>query len=181
MKRLTWIALSTAIALAGAGCILTSGRSSSTSISRTFASSPTNIIGETVDLNEEEDDTDHKDDIQNVANLAVLGVIKNETGSSPIDIEVWITPDSTAYADADDLTADPAAKRLWGPFALAAGATTQIDWDDSAALFKDDGKAVLLGKVKGDGTFTVYAIGTQGTYAFSVDNGVLVLTIDVGI
>jgi hypothetical protein len=182
MKRFAWISVAAALGLVAGGCILTSGQVELYfDLPDIAASSPDNLIGETVDLNEEEDYTDHKEDLQGVTNLAVLGVITNNVDSTPIDVEVWITPDLTNYTNDEDLKADEGARRLWGPFALGAGETVQIDWDASAALFKEEGKSVLLQEVKGDGTFTVYAIGTQGDYNFSVDQGVLVLTIDIGI
>jgi hypothetical protein len=180
--RMTWASLAAALALAGAGCILTSGQIElHFDLPDLSGSSSSNIVGQAVDLNEEDDYNDYKEDLQGVTNLAVLGEITNNPGSDAVDVEVWITPHDTTYANAAALKGDPKAKLLWGPFALASGATEQIDWDESAALFKDAGKSILLQEVKGDGTFTIYAVGAQGTYDFDVDNGVLVLSIDVGI
>jgi hypothetical protein len=79
------------------------------------------------------------------------------------------------------MKADPTAVKLWGPFSVAGSATKVIDWNASSQLFSVAGKAALLSEAKGDGNFTLYAVGSAGTYDFSVANGALVLVIDVGI
>ncbi len=43
------------------------------------------------------------------------------------------------------------------------------------------GKAALLEEAKGDGNFTLYAVGAAGTYSFTVANGELLLVIDAGL
>jgi hypothetical protein len=64
---------------------------------------------------------------------------------------------------------------------VAGSATKTIDWNASAQLFTVAGKAALLNEAKGDGNFTLYAVGAAGAYDFTVANGALVLVIDVGI
>ena len=174
-------AVAALLALAAGGCILTSGQIQlHFELPNLTATSANNIIGEAVDLNEEEDYADNKEDLQDISDLAVLGKITNHGGNA-IHVEVWMTRDLTSYTTETALKADSEALPLWGPFALAGAETKQIDWDDSAALFSEAGKAVLLEEAKGDGTFTIYAIGVEGTYSFSVEHGALVLEIDIGI
>ena len=110
----------------------------------------------------------------------MLGKITNN-GASDIHVEVWMTPTLTPYTTVSALKGDATAKQVWGPFTLAAGQTKVIDWDDSAKLFNSVGKAALLSEAKGDGQFTLYAIAKEGIYSFSVQDGVLVLVLDVGI
>ncbi len=64
---------------------------------------------------------------------------------------------------------------------LAGGATRHIGWDESAGLFT--GRQVLLAEVKGDGVFTLFALGPPGTGTshFAVHKGQLVVTIDAGV
>jgi hypothetical protein len=120
---------------------------------------------------------DHKDDLKGLADVAVLGKLTN-TGSADIGVEVWMTAAATAYTTPTEVTTN--ATKLWGPFNVKAGDSQQVGWDESAKLFDNTGKAVLLGEIKGDGKFTIYAIGNAGTYSFKVDNGVLALTIEAG-
>ncbi len=89
-----------------------------------------------------------------------------------------MTAASTAYTTPTEVTTN--ATKLWGPFNVKAGEAKQVGWDESAALFDETGKALLLNEIKGDGKFTIYAIANVGTYSFKVDNGVLALTISAG-
>ena len=90
-----------------------------------------------------------------------------------------MTADETSYTTDAEVKAN--GTKLWGPFAIGAGQTATIGWDESAKLFTGTGKAALLEEVKGDGIFTLYFVGSAGTYSFNVENGVLVLTLDGGI
>ena len=90
---------------------------------------------------------------------------------------LWGDEKATAYFKA--LRAN--GVKLWGPFDVAAGQTVSIGWDESAKLITPQGEALLIEEVKGDGVFTLYLVGTAGTYSFEVNDGVLVLTLDAGI
>ena len=58
---------------------------------------------------------------------------------------------------------DETAVKVWGPgMRVAPGETKKIGWDDSAALFRKRPAAALLQQVKGDGEFTLYAMGGTG-------------------
>jgi hypothetical protein len=175
--------LSVAPALAAvalvAGCILTSGQ-----ILISFdlddplnVTSPANIARTNVDLNTIEDYRDHKDKLNDLSDLALLGEITN-TGTVALDIEFWMTTGLTTHLAASQVRGDATAVQLWGPLTLAPGETRRIDWDQSAALFR--GRAALLGQVQGDGIFTLYVLGPAPLtmYSFRINDGVLVLVID---
>ena len=179
MKNLRWILPSLALVLFAPGCILTSGQITiDFDLPDINATSPTGIVGQQIDLNDNGDYKDHKDDVKDIADFAVLGTFNN-TGGSDVDVEVYMTRDLTILTDASTITST--GIKLWGPFHVAAGGSRTIDWDGSAALFNAAGKAALLGEAKGDGNFTLYAVGAAGSYPFNVQNGELVLVIDVGI
>jgi hypothetical protein len=167
------------------GCILTSGQIEiSFDLPNVNASSPNTIDGETIDLNSESEYKDNKDKLKDLSDLAVLGKVTN-LDTSPVNVEVWITKTPSAYTTDAALKADPTAVKIWGPFSLGAAgtgsATKVIDWNLSAKLFTKAGKDALLGEAKGDGNFSIYAVGNAATYNFTVTNGVLVLVIDAGI
>lgn len=179
MKRIAWISL--ALGLVATGCILTSGQIQiSFDLPDVHASTVSGIAGHTVNLNNEKEYRDNKDKLKDLSDLAVLGKFVNNT-SSPVDVQVWITTDSTSFTDPTTMEGSPTAKLLWGPFTVGPNASRVVDWNESAKLFTTAGKAALLSEAKGDGLFTVYAVGKAGLYDFTVENGVLVLVIDTGI
>jgi len=167
-----------ALALAGmtAGCVLVSGQITvDFDLADAHVTGPTTLVSQTVDLNTIGDYNDHKSDLQGLADVALLGTITNN-GASPVDVEVWMTAAPTTYLLESEVKAS--GVRLWGPYHLAAGETRRTDWDGSAALFDPAGKTALVQEIKGDGVFTLYAIGQQTTYDFSIHDGHGVLVLD---
>jgi len=179
MKNLRWIVPALLLGFAAPGCVLVSGQFLiDFDLDNFNTSTSTAVTSQEVDLTTESVYEDHKDDLKGLSDVAVLGKITN-TGSTAIGIEVWMTAASTpVYTTPTEVTTN--ATKLWGPFNVNPGETKQVGWDESAGLFNNTGKALLLGEIKGDGKFMVYAIADAGTYSFTVENGVLALTIDAG-
>ena len=193
MKRLG--AFATILALTLTGCVLTSGQFLVTY----QLDSPLNLttfggtVGTDIDLNTNSTYKDHKGDLKDLADVALLGQFTN-TGGSAITMEVWMTPDITAYTTDAQVTGG--GVRVWGPLHLAQNQTLKIGWDESAKLFAG-GKQALLDQIKGDGQFSMYAIvsstsapnapgGTAPARASGVtinlriDGGALVAVIEAG-
>jgi len=166
-----------------AGCILTSGQFlvNFDLTDPLLVASPIQIARVDVDLNTIGAYNDHKEDLSDLVDLALVGEITNNSASVAVDVEFWMTPATTTHLSAAAVRGDPAAVPLWGPFALAPSETRRIGWDQSAGLFR--GRAELLAQVKGDGQFTLYVLGPQAAtqYNFSIAHGVLVLVIDAGV
>ena len=166
------------LAVLAAGCILVSGQILvDFELGDITVTAPDALTAQAVDLNTISDYADHKAELQGVVDMAVVGTIEN-TGSQAIQVVVWITPGPTNHTTQTALQADATAKQLWGPFALAAGATSTVDWDQSAGLFDKAGKDLLLQEIKGDGIFTLYFLAQSGTYSFEVRDGFLILVLD---
>jgi len=182
MKRHGWMILALGLGLMTAGCILTSGQVQISFDLPSFnASSVTGINGTTIDLNTQKEYKDNKDKLKDLSDLAVLGKFTNNA-TTAVNVEVWMTTTPSNHLTESALMADPTAIKLWGPFQVGPSASTVIDWNKSAALFTTAGKAALLAQAKGDGQFSVYVVGPAGAaYDFKVENGALVLVIDVGI
>lgn len=189
MRHLRVLALVLPLTLCG--CLLTTGQISiDFDLGTINVSDPDNLIAQQVDLNTIEDYVEHKADISGVSDLALLGRITNapppslvkagdksvQGGPSTLNAEAWITPTTTNYTTDTQVRAN--AIKLWGPLLVPAGATVNIDWDNSAALFSPLGKATLLNEIKGDGVFTIYVLGSSGFYSFTVDDATLVLTLE---
>lgn len=171
------------IALAGllsSGCILTSAQIMATyDLPNPFTVTSTAALQHVdVDLNTIDDYADNKDKLEDVVDLAILGRFINNTGSPALGVSVYITKDITNYTTTTDVTTN--GVKVWGPFNLPAGSsTTSITWDGSAALF-GAGKSVLIDEIKGDGKFSLYAVGTTGTYNIEIQKGALVVVLDGG-
>jgi hypothetical protein len=181
MKNARWFIPSLLMAaLLATGCFLISGQFIvAYDFQDVHVTSATGIEGVVVDLNTVKDYSDHKDDLRGLSDIAILGDFTNN-GGSDIDVEVWMVDNAgPLITDASTVRAD--GVKVWGPFHLGAGATRKITWDESAALFAA-GKKPLLDQIKGDGVFTLYALGPAGTsvYDFSVANGKLIAVIDAG-
>ena len=178
MKALKFVIPALVLAFAAAGCILVSGQFLIDFELDDFdVSTESTVTREDVDLTTEDDYNEHKEDLKSIADIAVLGKLTNNL-SSAIGVEVWMTPAPTTYTTANEVTTN--ATRLWGPFNVNGNATKTVDWNESASLFSSAGKAVLLNEIKGDGQFTIYAIGNTTTYSVDVDNGVLAIVLDFG-
>jgi hypothetical protein len=181
MRRYAWMIAALGLGLLSPGCILTSGQIQiNFDLPNFTGNSATGIDGTTIDLNTEKEYKDNKDKLKDLSDLAVLGKFTNNSPTA-VNVEVWMTPGPTSYTTAGQLAGDATKIKVWGPFAVAGSATKTIDWNTSAQLFSTAGKAALLNEAKGDGNFTLYAVGAAGAYDFSVSNGALVLVIDVGI
>lgn len=181
MKAPRFLLPALALALGAAGCILVSGQFLiDFDLSSFTLTTDTTVASQVVDLNTNSDYRDHKDDVKAIVDLAVLGKLAN-TGGTDVNVDVWISPSSgTPHTTPGEVTSDPNARLLWGPFKVAAGTTKTIDWNESATLFSPAGKNLLLSEAKGDGQFTIYAIGDAGTYTVGVEKGVLAIVLDFG-
>jgi hypothetical protein len=144
--------------------------------------SATSIVAAQVDLTENSTYKDHKGDLKGVSDCAVLGTFSHIAGGA-VDVEIWMTPDPTSHTTAAALAADATKIRVWGPFHLdasGAGSSRKIGWDEGARLFSIAGRAALVAQVKGDGAFTLYAVGASTPYSFKIDKGVFLAVVDAG-
>src|SRR5688500_8214141 len=170
------------------GCLLTTGQKSiDYDLGTITVLAPDALVAEQVDLNTIEDYVEHRDDLEGVADLALLGEVTNnlslgsktgslQGGDPTLHVEAWITPATTNYTSETQVRNN--AIKIWGPFVVEPGETRTVDWDESAGLFTALGKIVLLDEMKGDGVFTIYLIGTSGFYNFTIENATLVLTME---
>ena len=183
MKELRLVLPSLALALLTAsGCFLISGTFlvSIDLPDPILIDSAATIEGADIDLTDNSTYNDHKDDLKDVSDCAVLGVFSHVAGGA-VDVEVWMTPDITSYTTAGALALDGTKVKLWGPFHLDAsgpGSSKTIDWDEAASLFTIPGKAALVAQIKGDGQFSLYAIGATAPYSFKIEKGVFVANIE---
>jgi hypothetical protein len=164
--------------LLSAGCIMSAQILISFDIPNLSFTNTNPVNSIAIDLNTISDYTDNKDKIDDVSDMALLGIFANNDGSSPLNVVVWMTPTDQGAQSAGNIPTLPGAVKVWGDFALAPGETKQIGWDESAKLFNDAGLDALLEEIKGDGRFALYAIGATGTFDMSITSGSLVMTLE---
>lgn len=177
----TWFPVTALAALMAAGCVLVSGQFIVTydfaehGFDPLVVGSPTALSGVQVNLNDVGAYADHKDDLKDVSDLALVGTISNLTGTAT-SVEVWMVAAPGAL-----LTSDAAVRgagvKVWGSLSLPGDGEVKVDWNKSAALFV--GRQALIAEIKGDGRFDLYALGTGG-YAFQIDKGALIAVISAG-
>ena len=179
MRITRWLSIAVVALLAG--CLLTSGQFaiSFDLVDPLVVTGPT-TVGIPIYLDTIDEYNNHKDDIKDLADVAMLGEITNNSSSASLPVEFWMTPELTTHTTEAQVRSDPTAVRLWGPLTLAPSQVLRIDWDKSAGLFS--GRTALLNEVKANGTFTLYALGPAGApYSFTLHQGVLVVVLDGGV
>jgi hypothetical protein len=140
---------------------------------------PNNVPHIDVDLGSVAAYRDHKDKLDEVNDLAILGEITNNSINDPSDVEVWMTPTPTTYSEATQVRANGIL--LWGALHLDRGQARRVDWDTSAGLLKASGRDLLLQEARGDGQFTLYFLDAAPTYDFTVSDAALVMVVGAGL
>ena len=167
--------------LISAGCFLISGQFLVTfnfadhGFDPLTVTSPTVLAGVPIDLNLIKDYKDHKGDLKDVVDLALLGSFTNLT-TNTTDVEVWMVANPSGVLT-NDTAVRAAGVKIWGPLTLGANGTVKVSWDQSAKLFS--GRQALIAEIKGDGKFDLYAIG-NGAYSFRIDKGAFIAVISAG-
>jgi hypothetical protein len=177
-----WLPASILLALVASGCLFLSGQFVITYNFKDHGYDPltvgsaTTVVGVPVDLNAVSAYKDHKKELKDVSDLAVVGTVTNLDSSAPVDVEIYIvqTPGTLLTSDS---AIRAAGKPVWGPLHLAAGGSKTVGWDDSSRLFV--GRDLLIREIKGDAKFDLYVVGSGG-YHFKVTNGAIIAIIAAG-
>ena len=182
MKSLRWILPGLALtALAGTGCILLSTQIfAHFNLTNPFTinSAGSTFQREAVDLSTVKDYKDNKDKLKGLSDIALVGKFTNVAGPAG-SVEVWITAGTTNLASVAAIQGG--STKLWSASIGAAPAVLNIGWNESAKHFNAAGKKILIDQVLGTGIFTIYVIGTAGSYQIKVDNGAIILVIAAGV
>jgi hypothetical protein len=160
-------------ALAAAGCFLISGQFAVdySLPSPLPAVGAATLVGVPVDLNTIGDYRDHKRNLKRVDDTALIGDFRNNSGSAA-NVEVWLVPSGALTLPANQLAAN--GTLLWGPLAIAAGATEHVDWNRSATLLV--GRQALTDEIQGDGQFALYIVA-NGTFDLTLTHGAVIAVI----
>ncbi len=162
-------------ALAAAGCFLLSGQFAVNYELPTPlpALGAVTLTGVPVDLNTIGDYRDNRKDLKRVDDLALIGDFTNNTGSTA-NVEIWLVPSGAVQLPASQLAANGVL--LWGPLAVAAGATEHVGWNRSTSLIVPAGRQALTDEIEGDGQFALYIVA-NGTFDITLTHGAVIAVI----
>jgi hypothetical protein len=153
MKTKTTIAFAAVVALVLGGCLVSGQITIFQKVDETTTSN-LEVNDIEVDLNEEPDYVEHKNDIKSVDEISVVAIIKNNLATSA-DVKMYISddPNLTTVAEVED----PANATLVfvGPTVPASGAL-KIGWADGFRYIVD--KKAVADQIFGDGIFSLYAV-----------------------
>ena len=124
---------------------------------------------EAIDLTTIEDYNDHKDNIESVDNVALVGTIYN-IGNAPVSGEVWLVdyPD-TLYDTPAEVRAN--GVRIFVSPVIPTSDSLVIDWEDGLSYienFSDVQAAVMLGQ------FVLYGLGDSDFFDVDIDIDVII-------
>ena len=100
------------------------------------------------------------------------------TGTTPpsaVSVEAWIVPSGALNLTPVTLPGAAGATKLWGPLAIPANSTVNVDWNKSAGLFV--GRQTLIDEIKGDGQFSLYLKATGAAFDVTLSNGAIIAVI----
>ena len=163
MKNTIGIALTAAalVVLIG-GCLLMTGQTTFYRRIDIGVTTNTDVNPVPVDLNEEEDYTDHRDEIKSVDAISVVAFIKNNLPVAA-KMEIYISDDA-GLATVDEVKSD--AKLVFVSPTVPASETLKIGWADGFKYVVD--KQPVIDQILGDGVFVVYAIADETPFSLDV-------------
>ncbi|HEY3215155.1 MAG TPA: hypothetical protein VGK93_01545 [Candidatus Eisenbacteria bacterium] len=159
------------------GCFLQTVKLVSIDLGNVSAVNGATLYSRYVDL-EAENSTyrDNKDKFSNVEDVAVLGTFKNNLGTG-VNAEVWIVrnPSTPLTTEA---SVRSAGTLVWS-LTLGPNESKSLHWDNAADLFNDAGKDAVKDELEGDAVFTLYVIGSTGTYDVTATNASVAVVIGI--
>jgi len=152
MKSRTMMVIAGALAALAAGCLV-SGQI--TIFQKIDAHTVTNSVVTPilVNLNEEEDYVEHKEDIKSVDEISVVALMKNNL-DAPAEVKMYLSDDLTLTSVAQIENPENATLVFVGP-TVPASSTLRIGWTDGYRYVVD--KNTVVDQVLGDGIFALYA------------------------
>lgn len=162
MKTRIMILIAAVAALVLGGCLVSGQITIFQTINETTS---TNLVVTPilVDLNEEEDYVEHKNDIESVDEISVVAIIRNNLATAA-DVKMYLSddPNLTSVAEVED--PDNATLVFVGPTVPASG-TLKIGWADGFKYIVD--KQAIAEQLVGDGIFVLYAVA-DGTFSLRI-------------
>ena len=172
MKRKLLIVLALLVPVVIAGCIA-SGTIVLVFDVEGFGSSNATLDRRNINLADNGDYDDHKDNLKSVDAITLAGFIVNH-GTSDVSAEAWISDDSTLTTVGD---IQNNGTLIFVSPTIPAGDTLFLTWSDGMQYMRNIG--VLEDEIKDDGVFTMYGIAS-GPFNLVYDLSI-VITITAGL
>ena len=138
-------------------------------------SSDSNIGGYLLDLNDEEDYEEHRDDIKSIDQVNIIGWIKNRS-SVPVAGEIWVDLNDSLFTP--DAVRDSATLVFATPIPIPGPADSIfIDWPDGLQYMQN--MDTLKNYIQNIGYFAMYGLADEAPFDIEMDLEV-VITITVG-
>lgn len=150
--------LAAALALVAGGCLVTG---QITIFQKVDEVATTNLLVTPilVDLNEEEDYVEHKDDIKSVDEISVVAIIRNNL-ATPADVEIYLSDEAgltlVEILDPERATLVFVAPTVPGNTGVAGSGVLKIGWADGFRYVVN--KKAVIEQILGDGKFMLYAV-----------------------
>ena len=161
MKTTTGIILAAALALLMSACIMT-GQNTFIMGIEVGATTNTTITPILVDLNEEPDYADNKDNIKSVDEISVVAIITNNL-PAPATARLYLSNDES-LTTVEDIEAE--ATLVYESPTIPASGMLKIGWKDGFKYVQN--QDAIEKEVFGDGIFIIYAIAADTPFSLDV-------------
>jgi hypothetical protein len=144
------------------GCLLMTGQSTFYRRIDIGVTTNTAVTAVPVDLNEEQDYLDHRDEIKSVDAISVVAIIQNNLPAAA-KMEIYIS-DNAGLTTVDGVKSE--AKLVFVSPTVPASDKLKIGWADGFKYMVDE--KPVIEQVLGDGIFVVYAIADETPFSLDV-------------
>ncbi len=154
-KKIIGVALSAALVALLGSCLLATGQQTFYKRIDVGVTTNTTVTPVPIDLNEEEDYVEHKDDIKSVDGISVVAIVENNLPAAA-KMQIYISDDAT-LTTVDAVKSE--AKLVFVSPTVPASETLKIGWADGFKYMVDE--KPVIEQILGDGVFVVYAIADE--------------------
>ena len=167
MKRILLLGLILALSLASIGCLV-SGQITVVESIEIGATTDQNLSKFNLDLNDNADYRDHKDQILSVDEISLVAILTNRANSEAI-AEVYIS-DNPNLSTIQDIRTQ--ADLIFTSPSVPANGEVIVNWSDGFAHMSNTD--VLIDQILGDGMFTVYGIAENVPFDLFIEAEVVI-------
>jgi hypothetical protein len=169
MMRILLFALILALSVASIGCLV-SGQVTVVESIEIGATTDQSISKFNLDLNDNQDYGDHKDQILSVDEISLVAILTNRVDEEAIGT-VYIS-DNPNLNTITDITDETKATRIFTSPPVEGNGEVIVNWSDGFAHMSNTD--VLIDQILGDGMFTVYGIAENTPFDLFIEAEVVI-------
>ena len=168
MRYTIALILAAALTLVIAGCLM-SGQNTFTQRVEVVAATNTTVTPIPIDLNEEPDYADNKDNLKSIDELSVVGIITNKL-PVPANARIYLSNDAT-LTTVEEVEAE--ATLVFESPPVPASGKLKIKWADGFQYVQN--RKVIEDEIFGDGIFVLYAIAADTPFDLDVKAEIVIV------